>query len=546
MDMQQEAGRTPTSKITSTKAVCTKSKVRLIPNAAKMVESLRDTGYNPYVAIQDIIDNSIDADATKISIKIESKNVPGEYSSAGKPKKRVNRIIIADNGTGMNEETLLEAVRYGSDTDHDCAVDLGKYGMGLNTAATSMAKKLSVFTRDRSKKLLAAVCDLDDIVAQNEWIYDIEDCSDDSEMCDAFNKHTNGSDTGTVVVLSNIDRVSQDPRTFANTLKSIKFLPRTYRHLLSSGKLKIFVNKTSIKAHDPLFWDHKDTNRWTPGWVSIPGYESLQYRIVNVRDIPEMIGKRLTTYQGLCWIRNEREIGYNKTDPFWNRFPDHRGFIVEIKFSGDELDQAVGVNIQKQLTDNLDQALIDNIKNEILPFHKRNLTFYKAKEREKKKSSIEGGLEEALEGYAGKVKAISKSLHLPPKAPKSTNAAANNKSQAAQKKNGTHSIKQIKTSHIGRKFIINIAHWTSHGPMYDAKLGDNDEILVFINEDHPAMAGGLLGNEVESQRLLFLHFIFACALSELQLSDDYQDAHNKFKDIASSNARELFEKINTI
>ena len=82
--------------------------------------------------------------------------------------------------------------------------------------------------------------------------------------------------------------------------------------------------------------------------------------------------------------------------------------------------------------------------------------------------------------------------------------------------------------------------------MYDAKLGDNDEILVFINEDHPAMAGGLLGNEVESQRLLFLHFIFACALSELQLSDDYQDAHNKFKDIASSNARELFEKINTI
>jgi len=544
--------RTSSSNITQKQS---KTKKQLLPNAAKMVESLRDMGYNPVVAIQDIVDNAIDADATEINVKIESGTSHDEFNSKGKPKKYTKRIIISDNGHGMDYETLCEAIRYGSNSDHDHAVDLGKYGMGLNTAGTSMGRNIIVLTRTSEGKLYRGECDLDNMVLANDWIYEVTQVSDDTDSgtdsgifdfasLNEFYKHSI-SGTGTVVMISKLDRVSQDPKSLANSLKSEQQLPRTYRHLLSSGKLKLSVNKTNINPFDPLYWCHPDTKLWTDGWVPVNGYSSLQYRIANVRDVPEMTGKRrLTTTQGICWIRNEREIGVNKTEPFWRKFPDHRGFLIEIKFSGDELDQHVGVNIQKQLTNNLNQSFVDILSREIMPWHKENLNFYKDRERDKKKASIEEGLENIFENYGEQVKMISKSLHLPAKAPKTITTPSGKKTQSSQK--GTPSIKQVRTSHVGRNFIFSSANWTRTGPMYQASLGEKDEIYVSINEDHPAMAGGLFGGEVEPQRLLFMHLISALALSELQLPEDFQDAYDKFKDIASSNARELFEKINKV
>jgi|GEM_PF-3381820 signal transduction histidine kinase len=62
------------------------SKYEDIPfRASKLLTALRETGYDTYTAIMDIIDNSIDADATNIDIIIS---------------KREDDIIIdvADNG----------------------------------------------------------------------------------------------------------------------------------------------------------------------------------------------------------------------------------------------------------------------------------------------------------------------------------------------------------------------------------------------------------------------------------------------------------------
>ena len=40
------------------------------PDAARVMEGLRDTGYDFNTAIADIVDNSIAADATKVSVHI--------------------------------------------------------------------------------------------------------------------------------------------------------------------------------------------------------------------------------------------------------------------------------------------------------------------------------------------------------------------------------------------------------------------------------------------------------------------------------------------
>ena len=41
----------------------------LTPNPARLMESLRDTGYTFNTAMADIVDNSIAANATKIKVK---------------------------------------------------------------------------------------------------------------------------------------------------------------------------------------------------------------------------------------------------------------------------------------------------------------------------------------------------------------------------------------------------------------------------------------------------------------------------------------------
>src|SRR5262245_31681440 len=73
----------------------------VIPSAARLMTSLRDIGYDLPSAVADLVDNSIDAGAGTIRIDFCWK---GERSF----------IRVADDGCGMSERVLDEAMRYGS------------------------------------------------------------------------------------------------------------------------------------------------------------------------------------------------------------------------------------------------------------------------------------------------------------------------------------------------------------------------------------------------------------------------------------------------
>lgn len=79
----------------------------LPPDPERVMEGLRDTGYNFNTALADIIDNSIAADATRIDISVDLN-----------PRDEVT-VYIADNGTGMDEDGLKNAMRYGSKQRED-------------------------------------------------------------------------------------------------------------------------------------------------------------------------------------------------------------------------------------------------------------------------------------------------------------------------------------------------------------------------------------------------------------------------------------------
>src|SRR5438309_9262665 len=95
--------------------------VEVIPDPVRMIEGLRDTGYEFTTAVADIIDNSIVAKATLVDVEI-SMDYEGDI-----------RVSIADNGIGMDKNGLLEAMKYGSRRQPD-PFSLSKFGLGLKTA----------------------------------------------------------------------------------------------------------------------------------------------------------------------------------------------------------------------------------------------------------------------------------------------------------------------------------------------------------------------------------------------------------------------------
>ena len=127
-----------------------------MPNAAILMSSLRHLGYSNHAAISDLIDNSLDADAQNIAVDVE--RVKGDFV-----------ISIVDDGSGMDDHTLDEAMKLGSDTERNVASDFGLYGMGLVTASISIGRRLQVMTRGVDGDLIA-ISDLDEVVRRNAFV----------------------------------------------------------------------------------------------------------------------------------------------------------------------------------------------------------------------------------------------------------------------------------------------------------------------------------------------------------------------------------------
>lgn len=162
------------------------------PDPARMVEGLRDTGYVFKTAVADVVDNSIAAEATEVDIEL-------------KMDFRNNVFLkIYDNGIGMDEEGLLNAMRYGAKV-RPSPESLGKFGLGLKTASTAFCRKLSVISRERgSADLIKATWNLDHVVKEGEWELQMDNASqiETKEFEDIIGKRA-----GTIVVWENVDRL---------------------------------------------------------------------------------------------------------------------------------------------------------------------------------------------------------------------------------------------------------------------------------------------------------------------------------------------------
>lgn len=164
--------------------------VTVLPSARKLMESLRDIGYDLPSAVADLVDNSIDAGAETVDVTFA---VDGARSW----------VRIDDDGMGMEGRELDEAMRYGSHRDYDSSA-LGHFGLGLKTGSLSQCRRLTVASRRRrNARLVARRWDLDVVAERDSW--DLES-PPRRELPDALVEPLEGR-TGTVVLWESLDRI---------------------------------------------------------------------------------------------------------------------------------------------------------------------------------------------------------------------------------------------------------------------------------------------------------------------------------------------------
>lgn len=128
----------------------------MIPSARRLMESLRDIGYDLSAAVADLVDNSLDADAENVVVDV-GHDLEGGW------------IRIADDGVGMTEGQLNEAMRYGSARAYG-PTDLGQFGLGLKTASLSQGRRLTVATRSTIRgPVRIRRWDLDRVARTDSW-----------------------------------------------------------------------------------------------------------------------------------------------------------------------------------------------------------------------------------------------------------------------------------------------------------------------------------------------------------------------------------------
>lgn len=224
------------------------------PDAARLIFGLRDTGYNVRTAAADIIDNSIAAKADHINVEIVLQQDGRKI------------VYFGDNGEGMDAAGVHRAMRYGA-PERANPESLGKFGLGLKTASSSVCKKFTIISRKSSDQTLAKLAwDLEHVAATRQWEMLREPVTtDETEMFEEL-----CGPSGTLVVWENCDRIlSKDYE--AGSTKENAAITRLSEALSKHLSLVYhrFTDKSDARERNiDLFINQKPVLPWNPFYPS--------------------------------------------------------------------------------------------------------------------------------------------------------------------------------------------------------------------------------------------------------------------------------------
>lgn len=306
------------------------------PHAAIMIESLRAFGYDLRTAIADLIDNSITAGAENIWL---------DFFWNG----RDSYIRVTDDGIGMSEQDLVNAMRPGSKNPLESreATDLGRFGLGMKTASFSQCKRMTVASRTSNSSMSVRRWDLDFVAKIDKWSL-LKAPAAGSEPF--FNK-LNELEHGTTVLWEVLDRVVgnssvNDNKASSQFYRNVKivqsYLSMVFHRYMENSKrpLKIFLNGED-ETHRIVPWDPfsedasaiidfpEDSLHYSGDVIKVKGFVLPHKDKISEKEYIELAGTEgWTAQQGFYIYRNKRLLMYGS----WLGLGDTAAWTKEEQF----------------------------------------------------------------------------------------------------------------------------------------------------------------------------------------------------------------------
>ena len=317
--------------------------VESLPEARLLLMSLRSVGYSEETAIADILDNSISADASEIRITFSWDS---------------ERIVIVDNGIGMTGKDLITNMRIGSADPRKVRdkKDLGRFGMGMKTAAFALGKKLTVITKSKGD-YANATWDLDEI-PEIGWNLIIQN----DEALEQY--YSLLQDQGTVVIIEKLDRIidsdnkQKSEKKFYSTIrKTEQHIGLTFHRFIEEDGLRIYINENQIEAWNPFLINNKETQE-LPEEIPVSDnglHEALiqpyilphKTKFQNQEEYQKAGGPKGWNYhQGIYLYRNKRLIVYGTWFDYVKKEPAYNLARIKLDISSDS-DELWGIDIKK-------------------------------------------------------------------------------------------------------------------------------------------------------------------------------------------------------
>lgn len=357
--------------------------------ADAFIRGMREIGYkNPAWALAELIDNSFQAGADTVDIRMKDVDWKMERSSP-------SQVAIIDNGIGMLSKMISHSVRWGGTDRENDRQGFGRYGYGLPSAAVSLAKRYSVYSKTDGKKWYVVHVDLEALgnAAGDDDRVD-ELLAPELTELPVWLKAPGGKlditnfRSGTIVVLETLDRLKTMGGWISGKSLKVKLLQHfgvIYRNTLQDKK--IFVAGDATEIIDPLFllpdarYSEETDVRAKP--IKTAAFEAegtFGKGIVRIRASvlppnfqlaqPNDYGKKgaelarrwdiMKAYNGILVCRAGRQI--DVVSPEWTKFQNYDANIkIEIDFDP-ALDEFFGLTTSKQQI-MIDERMWEKLKN---------------------------------------------------------------------------------------------------------------------------------------------------------------------------------------
>ena len=224
-------------------------KIDVPSKPGRLIRAVANIGYAPEVALCDLVDNCIDANACQIQISLQKDDNGSD---------RIESYVISDDGCGMDRDTLIGAFTLGTDRDYPVG-SLGKFGIGLKSAGLSLGDEITILTQKKGESPLFARLCMPEVERTGD--YKIELGAIPEEYQDLWDTHAR-DEQGTVLMIRELTEDTPLYEDFQAYLT--RFCATTYHRFLEpqneQHKISMDIDGQPLLPFDPLFLDEAIAN----------------------------------------------------------------------------------------------------------------------------------------------------------------------------------------------------------------------------------------------------------------------------------------------